>query len=170
MNIISIVLGNILSLLAMGTDSLSSSRKNIKSMLWIQNISQLIYGISSIILKGYSATVQNVVCILRNLTVIKGIKSKFIEYFLLTVGIAIGLLFNNLGFMGLLPIIANAQYTLAVFRFKDNEKIIKISFLLHTVLFAFFSLAVLNFIGVCTNLVVAITTLIVLIKSNNTKK
>jgi len=117
MDIVNIMLGNICSILAMGTDAISSSRKTINGMLWVQNISQLIYGISSLFLKGYSATVQNVVCIIRNLAVIKGVKSKVAEWTLLTLAVVIGLYVNNLGIMGLLPIIANLQYTLAVFRF-----------------------------------------------------
>lgn len=169
MDIVYIILGNVCSLLAMVTDAISSSKKSIKSMLWIQNISQSIYGISSLFLKGYSATVQNVVCIIRNLAVIKGIKSKIAEWSLLTLGVVIGLYFNNLGLVGFLPILANLQYTLAVFRFKDNERIIKISFLIHSILFAAFSLAVLNFVGVCTNLIVAGTTLVFLIKTKKLK-
>ena len=62
---------------------------------------------------------------------IKGVKSKIAEWSLLTLGVVIGLYFNNLGIMGRLPIIANLQYTLAVFRFKDNQRIIKFSFLIH---------------------------------------
>lgn len=170
MNITYIILGNVCSLLAMGTDSISASRKNIKGMLWMQNVSQLIYAIGSFLLKGYSAIVQNVVCILRNLTVIKGIKSKFIEWLLLTLGVVVGLYFNNLGFVGLLPIIANLQYGLAVFHFKNNENVIRISFLILTVLFVFFSFAVLNLIGVFTNSVVAISTIVFLIKAKKVKK
>lgn len=169
MNIVYIILGNVCSLLAMGTDAISSSKKSIKSMLWIQNISQLIYGISSLLLKGYSAAVQNVVCIIRNIAVIKGVKSKVAEWTLLTLAVIIGLYFNNLGLVGLLPIIANLQYTLTVFKFKDNERIIKISFLILSILFSVFSLAVLNFVGVCTNLVVAGATLVFLIKTKKTK-
>jgi hypothetical protein len=105
----------------MGTDSISSSKKTINGMLWMQNASQLFYGIGSFLLKGYSASVQNVICIIRNLTVIKGIKSKFLEWTLVILGIIIGLIFNNLGIIGLLPIIANAQYSIVVFKFKNNE-------------------------------------------------
>ena len=169
MSVINIVLGNVCSLLAMGTDSLSSSRKNIKSMLWIQNVSQTIYGIGSLFLKGYSATVQNVVCIIRNLAVIKGVKNKIAEWSLLIAGVVIGLYFNNLGLVGLLPILANLQYTLAVFRFGDNERIIKYSFLAHSLLFAVFSLAVYNFVGLCTNLVVAGATFTFLMKTKKHK-
>jgi len=45
-----IIIGNICSLLAMGTDSLSSTRKNARDVLLVQCLSQLIYGIGSVIL------------------------------------------------------------------------------------------------------------------------
>jgi len=165
MNIVSIVFGNICSLLAMGTDSISSSRKTVSGMLWVQNASQLLYGISSMVLKGYSGTAQNVVCIIRNLTIIKGINNKFVQWCLIIAGVVLGLCFNNLGVMGLLPIIANLQYTLAVFHFKNNERAIKISFLINALLFAFFCAVIWNFVGICTNLVVAVITATFLIKT-----
>ena len=40
-----IIIGNICSLLAMGTDSLSSTRKTTRDVLLVQCLSQLIYGI-----------------------------------------------------------------------------------------------------------------------------
>lgn len=165
MRIFSLVFGNICSLLAMGTDSLSSTRKTVNGMLWMQNASQLIYFIGTVLLKGYSGAVQNVVCILRNLVVIKGLHNKFLEWALIILGVAVSLYFNNLGFMGLLPIIANLQYTLALFRFQDNERAMKISFMITALLFAVFCLVIWNFVGVCTNLVVATTTFLFLIKT-----
>lgn len=165
MNIVSLVLGNLFSMFAMGTDSISSHKKTISGMLWVQNVSQILYGIGAIILKGYSGAAQNVICFLRNIVVIKGINNKFIEYSLVISGVILGILFNNLGFMGLLPIIANLQYTLVVFRFKDNERAMKISFLISAILFAFFSLAIWNFVGVCTNIIVAVSTIAFLIRT-----
>ena len=146
------------------TDSISSTRKNAKSVLLIQCLSQLIYGIGTLVLKGYSGAVQNGVSILRNFVAIKGIKSKVLEWILVLLGVVLGLVFNNLGFFGLLPVIANFQYTLAVFRFQDNEFALKVSFFIAISLFVLFNAAIYNFVGVCTNLVVAITTGISLIK------
>lgn len=170
MDIVSIILGNICSLLAMGTDALSTSRKSINKMLWVQNASQLFYGIGSVVLKGYSGAVQNAVCIIRNLLVIKGLKSKIVEWLLVVLGVVFGLYCNNLGFMGLLPIIANLQYTLAIFHFQNNERALKISFMISAFLFTFFSLAIWNFVGVCTNLVVAISTIVFLAKDKSSKE
>ena len=164
MNPVNVVIGNGCSLLAMVTDSLSASQKTAKRVLWVQNLSQLIYCIGVIFLKGYSAAVQNVVSIIRNVIAIKEVKSKTLEWIVVALGVVLGLCFNNLGLVGLLPIVANLQYTLAVFRFKDNERALKISFMCAAIMFAVFSLAVYNIVGFFTNSVVAVSTAVFLLK------
>ena len=165
MDTLNIIIGNVCSLLAMGTDSLSSYQKTAKRVLWVQNLSQLIYFVGGIALQGYSAAVQNVVSIVRNLVAIKKINSKVLEWVLVAAGVVLGLCFNNLGWIGLLPVIANLQYTLVVFQFKDNERALKISFLIAVILFAVFNLAIYNFVGCCTNLVVAVATAVFLLRN-----
>lgn len=81
-----------------------------------------------------------------------------------------GLFFNNLGLVGLLPVIANLEYSIAVFRFKDNERALKISYMICCLLYAVFSLAILNFVGVISNMVIVVTTIIFLIKGKKTKE
>ena len=165
MNNLAMIIGNLCSLLAMGTDAFSTTRKTTKGMLWVQNLSQLIYGVGTAVLGGYSGAVQNVVSILRNLVAIRNINSQLLEWFLVGLGVVLGLVCNNLGFMGLLPMIANLQYTLVVFRFKNNQRALKISFLVTCLLFALFNGAIYNIVGVITNLVVVVTTAMVLIKN-----
>ena len=164
MNSINIIIGNISSLLAMGTDSLASAQKTAKGVLWMQTLGQAIYCGGALILKGYSGAMQNIVSIARNLFAIGNIKSKALEWILLFLGVALGLIFNNLGFMGLLPVIANLQYTISVFRFKDNQRALKISFAINSFLYSVFNLAIYNFVGVVTNLVVVCVTIFFLIK------
>ena len=167
MNYWNIILGNICSLLAMGSDSLSSAQKTTKRVLWMQNLSQTIYCIGAILLRGYSAAVQNVVSIIRNLVAIKGISRKWIEWGLTLLGVALGVALNNLGWIGLLPVIANLQYTIVIFRFRGNERILKASFLASALMFAVFNGAVWSIVGIFTNLVVAISTGISLFKSKS---
>jgi len=66
MNSVSLIIGNLCSLLAMITDSISATRKTPKGVLLVQSLSQLIYCIGTVVLKGYSGAVQNAVSILRN--------------------------------------------------------------------------------------------------------
>ena len=165
MNEIHLIIGNVCSLLAMVTDSVSSTRKTAKGVLLVQSLSQLIYFIGTVVLKGYSGAVQNAVSILRNFVAIRDIRSKYVEWALVGLGVVLGLAFNNLGFMGLLPVIANFQYTIAVFRFQDNERALKISFAIAVGMFAVFNIAIFNVVGVVSNSVVFVTTLAVLLKS-----
>ena len=80
-------------------------------------------------------------------------------------GVVLGIAFNNLGVVGLLPVIANLEYSLGVFRFKDNERALKASFLINVILFTVFNGFIYNFVGVCANTVVAATTAISLWQS-----
>ena len=161
-----IIIGNICSLLAMFTDSVSANRKTARGVLLVQSLSQLIYFIGTVALKGYSGAVQNAVSILRNFVAIREIHNKYVEWILAGLGVVLGLAFNNLGFMGLLPVIANFQYTIAIFRFRDNERALKISFAIAIGLFAIFNIAIYNVVGMLSNSVVFITTVAVLLKSN----
>ena len=163
------IIGNLCALLAMGTDAISSTRKTAKAMLWMQTLSQVIYCIGTIALKGYSGAVQNAVSIVRNLVAIRQISSAVVEWTLLGLGVVLGLAFNNLGLVGLLPVVANLQYTLAVFRFKDRERALKIAFLISVGLFAIFNLAIYNIVGMLSNSAVCVTTAIALIKTRKQK-
>ena len=165
MNSFGIIVGNICSLLAMITDSFSSTRKTTKDVLRVQNVSQLVYCIGTVILKGYSGAVQNVVSLLRNLAAIHNVQSKAVQWILAALGVVLGVAFNNLGLMGLLPVVANLGYTIAVFRFQNNERALKTAFMLCVFCFAIFNIALYNLVGMVSNLIVAATAAISLIKT-----
>ena len=148
------------------SDSVSGTRTKRTQILGIQILSQIFYGVGSIILKGYSGTVQNAVAILRNLAAIKNIKSKVLEWALVVLGVVLGIVFNNRGLIGWLPVVANLEYSLAVFKFRDNEKALKIAFIINMLLFVVFSVAIQNYVGTVGNLVVAITTAVALYRES----
>jgi len=164
MDTLGLVVGNLCSLLAMIADSISASRKTVKSMLLFQNISQLIYCIGAIVLKGYSGAVQNAVSILRNMTAVGKKPTKAVEWTLIGLGVVLGLICNNRGFIGLLPVVANLEYSLAVFRFRDNERALKKAFLVSVFLFTIFCGFILNFVGVIANVVLFIMTILFLVR------
>ena len=160
-----VIIGNVLSLCAMASDSVSGTRKKHSQIMAIQIISQLFYGASSIVLKGYSSTAQNAVAIFRNFAAMKNVKSKVIEWTLILAGVVLGFVFNNRGLLGWLPVIANLEYSVAVFRFRDNEKALKISFIINMIMYAVFSAVILNYVGVVSCSVIAVTTAVSLFRT-----
>ena len=160
-----LLIGNLSSLCAMVTDSLSARQKTGKGVLLMQTLSQAFYVLGAVVLKGYSAAVQNAVSILRNICAIRKWNSKVLEWGFVIVALVLGLLFNNLGFVGLLPVIANLQYSLCVFRYRDNERALKISFVFCTVAFSIFNAVIQNYVGTVSNLVVMVTLILYLVKN-----
>lgn len=159
-----IIIGNGCSLAATITDTLSSTRKTAKGVLIAQTFSQLFYGIGAVILGGYSAAVQNFISIVRNFAAMGGKSPKWLEWTLVALGVVLGIWFNNMGLVGWLPILAGTGYSLAVFRFHDDERKLKWSFAICVGLYTLFNFAILNFVGAISNAFVSIATILLLLK------
>lgn len=155
-----ILIGNLCSLCATLTDSVSGTRKTKNAMLLMQIVSQVFYTTASLALRAYSATVQNVVAMVRNLIAIKGKSSRATEVALVILPVVLGIWFNNRGLIGLLPVIANLEYSLAVFRLSDRPLKLKYAFIINNLLFCVFNFAVMNFVGGISMIVVSVTTVI----------
>ena len=165
MNQTAIVIGNLFSLCAMISDSISGTRKKHREIMAVQTVSQVFYGASSIALKGYSSTAQNAVAIFRNLAAMRNVKNGILEWTLILAGVVLGVIFNNRGLLGWLPIIANLEYSILVFKLKNNESALKLAFIINMVMYAVFSAVILNYVGVLSCVIIAITTAISLIKA-----
>ena len=159
-----VIIGNILSLCAMITDSVSGTRKKRRDILLFQTVSQFFYAGCSIVLKGYSSTAQNAVAVFRNLAAMKNVKSRVLEWILILAGVALGAVLNNRGLLGWLPIAANLEYSVAVFRLRDDPKALKLAFIVNSVMYAVFNGVILNYVGVVSSAVVAVTTAVSLFR------
>ena len=160
-----VIIGNLFSVCAMISESISGTRKKHSEILFVQIISQFFYGASSVILKGYSSTAQNVVAVFRNYAAMKNVKNKVLEWVLILAGVVLGILFNNRGILGWLPIVANLEYSIAVFKLKDKENALKTTFIINMIMYAIFNVIILNYVGVLSCSIIAVTTLISLIKT-----
>ena len=160
-----LILGNGFSLCAMISDSISGTRKKHSHIMAVQIVSQFFYAASSIALKGYSSTAQNAVAVFRNLAAMKNVKSKALEWTLILAGVVLGVVFNNRGLLGFLPIVANLEYSVCVFKLKHNEKALKLSFIINMVMYAVFSAVIQNYVGILSCSVIAVTTAVSLIRA-----
>ena len=159
-----VLAGNLFSALATVTDLASTTFKTTKGMLVMQSVSQGLLGLSSLALGGYSAVVQNAVSIVRNLTAATQKAGKALEITLVVLGVVLGIAFNNLQLIGWLPIIANLEYSVAVFRFKNNERMLKTAFAVCIILYTVFNIAIKNYVGAVSNVAVLAATMVALVK------
>ncbi len=153
-----VLLGNLMSVGAMVTDAASSNQHSVRRMLLLQCFSQGFYCVSSFVLKGYSAVVQNGISLFRNILAIRKIESSVLQWIITILGIVLGLWFNNRGLLGILPVVANAEYTIAVFTVKDNQKALLWAFLINAAMFAVFNFSIMNFVGGVASLVIIVST------------
>ena len=162
----SVLVGNAFSLCAMISDSVSGTRKKHSEIMAVQIVSQFFYASSSIVLKGYSSTAQNAVAVFRNLAAMKNVKSRVLEWTLILAGVVLGAVFNNRGLLGWLPIVANLEYSVAVFKLKDRERALKLAFIINMLMYAVFSAVIKNYVGVLSCAVIAFTTAVSLVKTS----
>lgn len=167
---IEIFLGNILFLLTVIPDTVSASRKDPKAILLWQTLSQVFYGSGAMFLNAPSAAVQNLVNIFRNLFAISGRQTRAIQWVLTVLGVTLGALFNNRGLWGWLPILASLLYSLTVIFFSHDRQKLKIAFAITLLVYAIFNIPLLNVVGVISNSVVFVSTVLFLIRDRRTQR
>lgn len=118
-----LVLANIFSFIGISFLAYStfSNRKN--NMLYIQVADTLFNAISNLLIGSYSGMLSNLIGTVRNILIAKGKMSKKIYIFLSLVLLVIGVFFNKLGLIGILPIIATIEYTILSSICKDAQEL-----------------------------------------------
>ena len=155
-----LLLGNGCSLMATLSNMFASTRKTARGVLLVQSLGQAFYFACAIFLKGYSGAVQNAMSIVRNFVALGKKQRKWVEWTLIAAAVVLGVVFNNRGLAGWLPIVGNLEYSLAVFRFRDNQRMLKVALIVSLAIFIVFNAVIGNFVGVVTDSVVIVTTLV----------
>ena len=154
-----LLLGNGCSLMATLSNIFASTRPTARGVLLVQSLGQVFYFLCGLFLRAPSGAVQNAVSIVRNFVAMgKKKSSKWVEWALIAAGVVLGVAFNNRGLAGWLPIVGNLEYSLAVFRFRDNERMLKAALVVSLLIFAVFNVIIGNVVGTVADTVVAVTT------------
>ncbi|MBR4610584.1 MAG: YgjV family protein, partial [Erysipelotrichaceae bacterium] len=109
-----VLYANILTIIGQLITFYSSTRKQKNQILIFQIVAMAVMSCGSLLLKGYSAIVMDAVAILRNLFSIFSISFKGLPIFFIVLSLVLGFLFNNMGFIGYLPMIANVGQSIFV--------------------------------------------------------
>lgn len=117
----SVVIGNIISLLASVLMTYSGYIKSKGKFLIVQIMQMSLSALSNFILGGITGTIINLVNIIRNVLCYKNKLNKYSITLILTLSISLSLYFNNLSFIGLLPLLSTILYT-TLMNIKDIKK------------------------------------------------
>ena len=162
-----IIIGNVLTVIAMIFMLIAVSQKDNKKLIIIQGVSHFFFALSGIVLKGYSGVVQDVIGFVRNLAISKRIINKSIRICLLTASVVFGLTLNNKGLIGVLPVVGTFQYTLVSTNEKSQNKTVQLSIIVNSILMIFYSIAINNYANIMTNSLIIIFSLKTIRESRN---
>jgi len=147
---IQLVCGNIVALIASTLMVCSGIIKDRKKTIYIQTIQIIAFVISNLILGGYTGAIVNFISLARNYWCYKDSLTKIKKIVLIILSVVFSLLFNNLGLIGLLPIISTVFFTYYI----DTKSIIKLKllivfasilWLIHDILLYSYTSAIFNF-------------------------
>ena len=158
MNIL--IIGNIIALIAASLSINLGLIKNRKKLIYMQTIQSFTYTISNTILGGISGAIANLIGAIRNILSYKDKLTKFTIILIILISTLLTIKFNNLGFIGLLPLFNTIIYT--AFINEKNPLKFKLLFLITSILWFFYDLtikaytsALFDFLAVVTSTIAA---------------
>lgn len=138
-----IIIGNVISLIATGFMISSSLVNKRKTLFLLQTINAVLLIISSLFLFAYSGAMALFTTAIRNYAISIDKFSKKIMIFCVILTIILGLISNNRGLIGLLPIIATCEYSICGYYFEDIRQT-KMSLCINLFLWVMYSVSILD--------------------------
>lgn len=136
-------------------------------MLSFQVLDKVFVVASNICLSAFTGAVVNFMSMVRNYLAYKNILTKTITIIILIVTSVISFSVNQRGFIGWLPIIATAEYTLWLGFGTNTVKSLKIALIINLLLWAVYDLTIYAFSTFCYDVVITATTAYSLYKMKN---
>lgn len=116
-----VVIGNIIALVASIIMVYTGILKSKKKIIYFQTIQLVLFVISNIILGGISGAIINAISCIRNILCYKNRLNALAKIFISVASIILIIFFNNLGIVGLMPLIATLSY-IWLMTIKDIKK------------------------------------------------
>lgn len=155
---IHIIIGNIIALIASIIMVYSGFLKQKKTILYSQTIQIGLSVLSNIVLGGITGAIINALSCVRNILCYKDkldLKAKIILIFLAT---TLSLMFNNLGVIGLFPVISTITYILLmntkdIIKFKWLIVFTMLMWLIYDLFIKSYTSAIFNFMNIVANII-----------------
>lgn len=155
---IHIIIGNIIALIASIIMVYSGFLKQKKTILYSQTIQIGLSVLSNIVLGGITGAIINALSCVRNILCYKDkldLKAKIILIFLAT---TLSLMFNNLGVIGLFPVISTITYILLmntkdIIKFKWLIVFTMLMWLIYDLFIKSYTSAIFDFMNIVANII-----------------
>lgn len=167
-----IVIGNIIALIASIIMVYSGLLKQKKKILYTQTIQILLAVISNIVLGGITGAIINALSCVRNILCYKEKLDGKAKIILILLSTILSIMFNNLGFIGLLPVISTVTYILLM----NTKDVIKFKWLIIFTMFMWliydlyiksYTSAIFDFLSIMAN---SISIIQIKLKHNKNEK
>ncbi len=164
-----IIIGNIVALIASLIMVYSGLIKQKKKIIYTQTIQIGLYILSNLILGGITGAIINALSFVRNVLCYKDKLGKKEKVIITILAVVLSLAFNNLGIIGILPLISTIVYLWLmsikdVVKFKYLTIFTMILWLVYDVYIKSYSSAVFDFMNIIANIVT-----IIRLKNNENK-
>lgn len=157
-----IVIGNIIALIASIAMVYAGILKDKKQILSAQTVQCGLFILSNIILGGIPGAIVNFLSCIRNILCYKGKLGIFEIVILATLSVSLTVIFNELGIIGLLPMISTVLYIF----FMNTKSLVKFKILVifTTVLWLIYDICIKSYTSALFDLFCVITNVISLIQ------
>lgn len=154
-----LIIGNIFSFLASLCTAISVVKKNKEDFMYWQVGNTIFAILTNVALFSYSGITTNAVSLVRNVLASKS-KLTFIGTLIIcTISISLGIIFNNRGLIGILPVLSSAGYTLCIYLTK-NEQQLRYALIVDLSLWATYYLYIRGYPSVITYMILNVWTVI----------
>ena len=160
-----LIIGNILTLIASLTFIYSCTKKEKKKILIIQCIQKGFAAIGNIVLKGYSGAITHTISLISYIFCYNDKLNTVIKTIITIIIVTLSFIFNNLGIIGILPLISALTYLW----FMDVKDIIKFKYILlfTIILWAIYDFTIKSYTSFTFGVISIITTIISIIQIKN---
>lgn len=121
-----LIIGNLIALIASLLMLYSGYIKKREKIIFVQTIQIALSVVSNIVLGGISGAIINAISLIRNILCYKNKLSKIWKIVLIVLSASLTLIFNNLGLIGVLPLISTVFYIW----FMDIKDVINFKYLI----------------------------------------
>ena len=163
-----IIIGNILALIASTIMVYSGYLKEKKKIIYIQTIQIGLSVLSNIILGGITGAIINAISCIRNILCYKGKLNNLAKTILIILAVILSLSFNNLGIIGLLPLVSTTTYILLM----NTKDVIKFKYLIifTMILWFIYDLYIKSYTSACFDFMNVVANIVSIIQINCKKK